>query len=426
MISWLFLLVSLWGAWFTYNAYRPSGEYPRLSVLSFFAGWFTTELALHHIIWQFAATVAFVWLGALHGLPGVIGLGITIGSWVGLARIFLSARGVTGIVERALVDGLGADYEARIRPDILDRLSPDIDYRQLALPLPLLRRGVTRARDIVYGRVRGINLRLDVYHGSDKPTGCPVLFQIHGGAWILGSKNEQGLPLMHRLAANGWVCVSVDYRLSPHATFPDHLVDLKRALAWVREHIAEYGGDPETIIATGGSAGGHLCALVGLTANDTRYQPGFEQADTSVLACVPFYGVYDFTNRYGVWSHTGMADLLERQVMKASPQEDPELYEQASPMSCITADAPPFFVIHGTHDTLVPVEEARRFVKLLREHGRAPVCYVELPGAQHAFEIFPSLRTALVLHGVERFLAWVVSTRGIQTIAGGGARSATG
>jgi acetyl esterase/lipase len=346
---------------------------------------------------------------------------------VGLARCFLDARGVTAIVDHALAEGLGPDWQARIRPELAERLSPDVDWRQLMLPMPLLRPGVERVRDVVYGRVRGINLRLDVYHGSGKPSGCPVLFQIHGGAWILGSKNEQGLPLMHRLAANGWVCVSVDYRLSPHATFPDHLIDLKRALAWVRAHIAEYGGDPDMIIATGGSAGGHLCALVGLTANDPRYQPGFEDADTSVKAAVPFYGVYDFTNRYGVWRHGGMQDLLERQVMKASLEEDPELYQQASPMSCITADAPPFFVVHGTHDTLVPVEEARRFCALFREHARAPLCYVELPGAQHAFEIFPSLRTALVLHGVERFLAWVVSTRGAAgTAASGAARSATG
>lgn len=78
-------------------------------------------------------------------------------------------------------------------------------------------------------------------------------------------------------------------------------------------------------------------------------------------------------------------------------------------MSRITADAPPFMVIHGTNDTLVPVEEARRFCKLLRERTRGPVVYAEIAGAQHAFEIFPSLRTTIVRHGVEKFLSWVVS-----------------
>ena len=97
-----------------------------------------------------------------------------------------------------------------------------------------------------------------------------MLFQIHGGGWVIGSKNEQALPLMYHLARAGWVCVSVDYRLSPQATFPDHLVDCKRALAWVREHVAEYGGDPDFVVVTGGSAGGHLAALVALTPNDAE------------------------------------------------------------------------------------------------------------------------------------------------------------
>src|SRR5262249_54129606 len=152
--------------------------------------------------------------------------------------------------------------------------------------------------------------RLDVYRHRDGRTRCPVLMQIHGGAWIVGSKNEQGLPLMLQLASRGWVCVSVDYRLSPRATFPDPLLDLKQALRWIREHIAEYGGDPEFVVVTGGSAGGHLCSLVALTANEPEYQPGFEQVDTSVKACVAFYGVYDFTDRFGHYRNPGLARLL--------------------------------------------------------------------------------------------------------------------
>ncbi len=83
--SWLFLAVSLWGAWFTYNAYRPTVSHKRLSILSFFAGWLTTELALHHIAWQAVATAIFIWAGALQALPGQIGLALTLLSWAGLA-----------------------------------------------------------------------------------------------------------------------------------------------------------------------------------------------------------------------------------------------------------------------------------------------------------------------------------------------------
>ena len=111
-----------------------------------------------------------------------------------------------------------------------------------------------------------------------------MLLQVHGGAWILGKKDQQGIPLMQHLAAQGWVCVAINYRLSPRDPWPAQAIDVKQAIAWIREHIAEYGGDPDYIAITGGSAGGHLTALTALTPNDPEWQPGFEDADTSVAA----------------------------------------------------------------------------------------------------------------------------------------------
>ena len=160
-----------------------------------------------------------------------------------------------------------------------------------------------------------------------------MLLQIHGGAWMIGNKDQQGLPLMYHLAARGWVCVSANYRLSPRATFPDHLVDLKRALAWIRENADEYGMDPDFVVVTGGSAGGHLASLVALTPNDPEYQPGFEAADTTVQACVPFYGVYDFTDRRGIWKRSLLRPMLEHRILKKRFRDDPEAFEKASPMS---------------------------------------------------------------------------------------------
>jgi acetyl esterase/lipase len=200
------------------------------------------------------------------------------------------------------------------------------------------------------------------------------------------------------------VCVSINYRLSPRATFPDPIVDVKRAIAWIREHAAEYGADASFLVVTGGSAGGHLCALAALTANDPEWQPGFEHVDTHVDACVAFYGVYDFTDSQGHYHHRGLARLLERTVMKVPFETGRVAYERASPLSRVSEQAPPFLVVHGDRDTLVPVEVARHFVAALRARTKAPVAYAEIPGAQHAFEIFPSLRTALVVHGVERFV----------------------
>jgi acetyl esterase/lipase len=230
-----------------------------------------------------------------------------------------------------------------------------------------------------------------------------VLLYVHGGAWMISNRNEQGLPLMHEMAARGWTGVNADYRLSPWATFPDHIIDVKRAIAWIREHADVIGADPDFIAIAGGSAGGHLAALAALTANDPQYQPGFEDADTSIQACIPIYGIFDFVDD----DHPGgdeFAKILSRHVMKATPEDDPALYKAASPIAQIHADAPPFFIVHGSVDTLAPSTTARRFATELRSVSKAPVGYAELPGTQHAFDVFPSLRTAYVLDGVARFL----------------------
>jgi acetyl esterase/lipase len=408
-MSWLFLLVCLFGAALTYNVYRPTYAPARRAALSFFIGWLTIELALHHIAFQLLATVAFIWAGALEAWPGKLALAIAVVSWAALGWRYWASRESEEIVERALQDGLGADYRSKILPEVSAQFGGGVAWNEILFPFPIRHREVERIRNIRYARVAGLNLKLDVYRHCSRPTDCPTLLQIHGGAWVLGSKNEQGLPLMYHLASRGWVCVSADYRLSPHATFPDHVVDLKRAIGWIREHGREYGANPDFLIVTGGSAGGHLAALVSLTANDPAFQPGFEPVDTSVQGCVPFYGVYDFTDRHGIWHHPGLRDLLEHQIMKASLDEAPELYEQASPFAQITPDDPPFFVIHGALDTMVPVAEARAFCQKFRQTVNAPIVYAEIPHAQHAFEIFPSLRTTFVVQGVERFVSYLYS-----------------
>ncbi len=409
LVPWLFLLVALIGAWFTANAYRPIHWPAPLALASFFAGWLTSELAFHHLAWQATATVVFVWAGALATWPGWLALGITFISWLGLARCYGRALGAEAAVEEGLKSALGADYTDRILPDVRERFAPGIDWKQIVLPFPMRHPEVERIRDIEYHRVGNLALRLDVYRRRDRPTGCPTLLQIHGGGWVLGSKNEQGIPLMLHLASRGWVCVSADYRLAPRATFPEPLMDLKHAIKWIRTHGTEYGANPDFLVVTGGSAGGHLSSLVALTANDPEYQPGFEDVDTSVRGCVAFYGVYDFTDRHGHYRNPGLAKLLQRYVMKAQIGASRDAFEKASPMSRVHAEAPPFFVIHGDRDTLVPVAEARRFSEALRTVVRAPVVYAEIPGAQHAFEIFPSVRTTFVIHAVERFLALLYS-----------------
>jgi acetyl esterase/lipase len=408
-MSWLFLVATLVGAWFTYNAFRPTFRPSNRAAASFFAGWLTAELALHHVGWQLLATLLWARAGGLGGLPGRLGLAITLLSWAGLVVCYLRGRAAGDAVERALREALGADYRSTIRPDLAAKLSVAIDPLRLVRPFRFHHPEVERLRDIKYHRAAGVDLRLDVYRHVSRPRNCPVLLEIHGGGWMIGSKNQQGLPLMLRMAAEGWLCVSINYRLSPHATFPDHLVDCKRAIEWIRKRGAEYGADPGFIVVTGQSAGGHLTALIGLTANDPAYQPGFESADTRVAAAIPVYGVYDFTDRFGFWPNDGLRQTLEKYIVKGSLEEIPDAWAKASPMNHIHPEAPPFFVIHGDLDSLVPVAEARKFVAMLREVSRAPVLYAEIPGAQHAFEIFYSLRSELTIGGAERFLAYTWS-----------------
>jgi acetyl esterase/lipase len=268
-------------------------------------------------------------------------------------------------------------------------------------------RAVQMSRNVDYwgdGRPRH---RLDVYRSRLAPPGkAPVMVYVHGGGWVIGDKREQGKPMMFELVARGWVCVAINYRLSPKGTWPDHIVDVKRALAWVKEHIGEYGGDPAFIAISGGSAGGHLCALAALTAGDPAFQPGFEEADTAVQACVPFYGVMDLTSSPGGSAifGPGMVEMLEKTVMKVKEADHPEVFRAASPTYRVHPDAPPFFVLQGVNDTLVPVEMARTFVERLRAVSGSPVAYAELPLAQHAFDVVASLRCLATTSAVGDFL----------------------
>jgi len=408
-VAWLYLLVSVVLAALTYNVYHPMRRSGVGAVISFGLGMVSAELALHHVAWQALLTVAFVAHGALDGFAGKLGLGISVISWTALAGHYLRAYEVRGVMERALQDALGEDYLEQIRPELRPGLTRRVDWAWLLRVLSLNLPGVERVRGIRYTGTDQAPLKLDVYCPRGRPSGRPVLLQIHGGGYVMGSKQEQGQPICKLMAARGWVCVNANYRLSPRATFPDQLVDMKRAIAWIRDQISNYGGDPDFVIATGGSAGGHLSAMVALTPNEPRYQPGFEQVDTRVHACVPFYGFYDAADRQQLWLHPELGPLMERRVLKASFDEDPERYDRSSPLMLLSTEAPPFFVIHGAGDSLIAPRVSRHFTRAARATIEAPVAHAEIPGGQHAFDVFGSLRTQLVLHGVERFLTWVYS-----------------
>lgn len=404
-----FMIAGLGAAAVTANALRPISRTGPLSVPAFASGLAPSELPTQAALFDLAVASVLSRSGGTRGWRGKLGLAAHGLSLAGLAAAHRSASTAGGVLETALKEGLGPDYESRIHKHFNAEPEVPLTRTQLLAPDMRLRKRYRSARDISYGDA-GVRNHLDVWKRADLPADAraPVLFQVHGGAWTIGQKEWQAEPMMAHLAERGWVCVTTNYRLSPRATWPDLIVDVKKALAWTKENIAGYGGDPEFVAITGGSAGGHLASLAALTANLADFQPGFEDLDTSVAAAVPFYGVYDFVNRHG----TGRADMeefLSRIVFRSSLSEDRERWEQASSVSHVGPHAPPFFVLHGTNDSLVPVEQARSFVDELRQASQRAVVYAELPGAQHAFEIFPSVRAHASSHAVERFLAFVRS-----------------
>jgi acetyl esterase/lipase len=408
------LVLGVVGACCTANALRPRVRGSWFAVPSFFLAWPVGELAPQVIVVQALGALVLVLLGALDGIQGWVGLGLALVSWAGLAVLMRQAGRTDDRVEVALRAGLGDEPLDRGTVPRVRSVSP----LRLATALPLPDKRVEVVRDLRYADDAEKRHLLDVYRprasagvapgdGVSSERGAPVLLQVHGGAWISGDKRQQALPLMQHLAANGWVCVAPNYRLSPAATFPEHLVDVKLALKWVREHVAEHGGDPSFVVITGGSAGGHLASLVALTAGDPEYQPGFEDVDTSVAACVPFYGAYDLLGRYGGRGADGMYGGAARWLMKADPVADRARFERASPLDRVGPQAPPFMIVHGTLDSLVPVAEGRAFAAALREQSSEPVVYLELPGAEHAFEVFHSIRSEATVRGVHRFLEHV-------------------
>ena len=279
------------------NAVRPIARKGYITIPLFLLGWPTSELAP----WLLGASALDAGrrarLGAFRGKSGVTALMLTAISWVLLATIHRRNLRSAPCFEEPLREALGADY------------TEALPLGKLTLAAGLLRSGSARRRyvgkadTIAYGPHRANRLDIWRRRGLKADAKAPVLVNVPGGAWVIGMRRPQAYPLMGRLAAEGWICVSVGYRVSPRHTWPDHIVDVKRALAWVRENIADYGGDPDWIAISGGSAGGHLAALCALTPNDPAWQPGFTDADTSVVAAAPLYGRYDWVSHRGTGAH---------------------------------------------------------------------------------------------------------------------------
>jgi acetyl esterase/lipase len=340
-----------------------------------------------------AATAMSIW-GSRH-LPEF--LGATARSWLapGNAELRRQERDATSAVTEAALRGVVAAKDLAIDWPAPEGVPPLWKLREH-------RRHVHRT-SVRYGGLP--SQLLDVWRRDDLPIEpAPVLIFVPGGAWVHGSRLLQGYALMSHLAEMGWVCLSIDYRVAPHHRWPAHITDVKTAIAWARANVDKFGGDRNFVAVAGCSAGGHLAALAGLTAGDPEMQCELpEGSDTSVDAVVGIYGRYD-------WEDTSTAerarfvDFLERVVVGRRIAKHAEVFRKASPMARIHEDAPPFLIVHGAADSVIPVEQARGFVERLRASSRSVVSYVELPGAGHAFDMIDGARTGSTATAIGLFL----------------------
>jgi acetyl esterase/lipase len=352
-----------------------------LGTLSWVLSAVVNESPFVGLYWVLAATLLAVTQGDLDAPGAWIAFGLACASFAGAPVLVLRSLRARAAIDSALDDGLGPGWRATVQAAAGEARHRLPWGRILVAPLPLFSRRVQRSANLSYGP-HGRRNRLDLYRRRDLPSPAPILIHLHGGHFRTGRKSFYARALLHEFARQGWVCISANYRLHPGAAFGDFMVDVKKLIAWAREHAPEHGADPSSILLAGSSAGAHLAVTAALTANDPRFQPGFESADTSVAAAIGLYGYYG---------------RIEDGPLPSSPSD------------YVHRDAPPLLIAHGDQDTLVPPEHARQLVARLRATSASPVVYAELPGAQHSFDLFHSIRFETLIDGIQVFASWIRS-----------------
>lgn len=280
-------------------------------------------------------------------------------------------------------------------------------------PVPGVPAGVKAIRNVEYAQVDGRALKLDIYlpqtlrpappntPDAEKPVDAPaakpthdklpVIIWVHGGGWSAGNKNSCPAALF---VPSGFAAVSISYRFTQVAPFPAQIHDCKGAVRWVRAHAAEYGFDPDRIGVWGASAGGHLVALLGTTAGNKELEGttgGNLGQSSSVQAVCDWFGPADIlklasvdeehpTDHAAVIPAVGLLDKL----MGGPVREHVELAKLASPTRHISRGDPPFLVMHGDNDDLVPISQSELLVKALEAAGVEVSMHV-VKGAGHGF-----------------------------------------
>lgn len=240
---------------------------------------------------------------------------------------------------------------------------------------------VTVERDVPYGRVGAATLTLDLYRPRTLADPVPGLLFVHGGGWSAKGKDFYTYWSLY-YARRGYVCASVEYRVSSEALYPAAVKDVKCAIKWMRANALELGVDPERIGLVGQSAGAHLAMMAAYDPEDAAPQlSGARGASTHVQALVQFYGPTDLTLPDELQANEAVHTFLGKTY-----EDAPELYAEASPITYVTQDDPPTLVFHGTVDDIVPVSHADALVAKLVAL-KVPVWYDRQEGWHHAMDL---------------------------------------
>jgi len=399
--------LQLWLVVAAMAALRPSNRWP-FSFLAFPVGFAAGELPVQAIVVDGALVAGLRWWGwpsATWQVVAVLVLGgVIVAENLALIAVQLIARRV---VRRAMAT-------APRRPLPIGRVGQDAFGRwwRTMLQIPFAPRAMVRTNDVAYGSHP--RQRLDVWRTAVTPLGAPVLFYIHGGSWTFGDKREQARPMLHEFVAQGWIVVTANYRFAPSNPWPAQIEDVTRVVGWIKRNIVKYGGDPDRLVVAGGSAGGHLAALVAL-APDEQWRPSGSDliTDWSVRGCISLYGVLEMTGDESLWrgKGSGLLHLLENRVVQQRKTEVPHVFEEISPYHRIRPDAPPFLVVQGSTDSLVDVGVARSFTRRFLEVALAPLYYVELPLTQHSYDLVASPRSSATTRAAVAFATAVARPR---------------
>jgi acetyl esterase/lipase len=244
--------------------------------------------------------------------------------------------------------------------------------------------GASGTRTVTYCVEGGQSLAMTLFIPGTAGDSHPVVLEVHGGGWQHGGRllSLSGSGAATDLIAAGFVVASIDYRLAPANPWPDQIVDTKCAVRYLRAHASDLGIDPNRIAALGTSAGGQLVSLLGTTGTSTLWDEGpFPEESSAVNAVVDEFGPADL----GATGWPVDSVAMIHRVFGAAPGTASLVLTQASPLVSVAPGDPPFLIVQGTDDQVVPVSQSERFAAQLRR-DHVPVQIVLVAGGRHGLE----------------------------------------